>query len=90
MLPVTHGDALTKLHSLLYTIIMLIVSILPYLTGMSGMFYLVAALVLGAGFMYHSIELMVGSKPTSAMKTFRYSIFYLLALFGALLLDHYI
>ncbi|MBN4075087.1 protoheme IX farnesyltransferase [Gammaproteobacteria bacterium AH-315-E17] len=90
MLPVTHGDALTKLHSFLYTIIMLIVSLLPYLTGMSGMLYLVAALVLGLGFLYHSIELMVGNKPTSAMKTFRYSIFYLLALFSALLLDHYI
>lgn len=90
MLPVTHGDALTKLHSLLYTIIMLIVSILPYLTGMSGLFYLVAALLLGAGFLYHSIVLMVGAKPTSAMKTFRYSIFYLLALFSALLLDHYL
>jgi protoheme IX farnesyltransferase len=90
MLPVTHGEALTKLHSLLYTIIMLIVSLLPYLTGMSGKLYLVVALVLGASFLYHSIELMVGSNPTSAMKTFRYSIFYLLALFGALLLDHYI
>ena len=90
MLPVTHGDALTKLHSLLYTIIMLIVSILPYLTGMSGMFYLFAALLLGGGFMYRSIELMVGNKQTSAMKTFRYSIFYLIALFIALLIDHYL
>ncbi len=90
MLPVTHGDALTKLHSLLYTIIMLIVTLLPYLTGMSGLLYLVAAIVLGAGFLYRSIELMVGSKATSAMKTFRYSIFYLIALFIALLIDHYI
>jgi protoheme IX farnesyltransferase len=90
MLPVTHGDALTKLHSLLYTIIMLIVSILPYLTGMSGPVYLVAALLLGAGFMYWSIILMVGSKSTTALKTFRYSIFYLIALFIALLIDHYL
>jgi protoheme IX farnesyltransferase len=90
MLPVTHGGALTKLHSLLYTIIMLIVSLLPYLTGMSGLIYLLAALVLGGGFLYRSIELMLGSNPTSAMKTFRYSIFYLIALFIALLLDHYI
>ncbi len=90
MLPVTHGDALTKLHSLLYTIIMLIVSILPYLTGMSGIFYLAAALILGAGFMYWSVKLMVGSRQDTALKTFRYSIFYLLALFIALLIDHYL
>jgi heme o synthase len=90
MLPVTHGDALTKLHSLLYTIIMLIVSLLPYLTGMSGIIYLTAALILGGGFLYRSVELMLGSNPASAMKTFRYSIFYLIALFIALLLDHYI
>jgi heme o synthase len=90
MLPVTHGYALTKLHSLLYTIIMIIVSLLPYLTGMSGIIYLIAALVLGGGFLYRSIELMLGSNPTSAMKTFHYSIFYLIALFIALLLDHYI
>ncbi|MDC0598889.1 heme o synthase [Gammaproteobacteria bacterium] len=90
MLPVTHGDALTKLHTLLYTIIMLIVSLLPYLTGMSGEVYLIAALLLGAGFMYRSIDLMVTQKPTAAMKTFRFSIFYLIALFIALLIDHYI
>jgi protoheme IX farnesyltransferase len=90
MLPVTHGDALTKLHSLLYTIIMLLVSILPYLTGMSGPVYLAAALLLGAGFMYWSIILMVSSNSTNALKTFRYSIFYLIALFIALLIDHYL
>ena len=90
MLPVTHGDALTKLHSLLYTIIMVIVSILPFLTGMSGLPYLIVALILGGGFLYHSIELMVGTNPAFAMKTFRFSIFYLLALFSVLLIDHYI
>jgi heme o synthase len=90
MLPVTHGEALTKLHTLLYTIIMLIVSILPYLTGMSGLFYLAAALLLGAGFLYYSILLMVTTRPLIAMKTFRYSIFYLIALFIALLIDHYL
>ena len=90
MLPVTHGDALTKLHSLLYTSSLLIVSLLPYLTGMSGILYLAAALVLGGGFLYHSIELMVGIKPASAINTFRYSIFYLIALFIVLLIDHYI
>lgn len=90
MLPVTHGEALTKLHTLLYTIIMLIVSILPYLTGMSGLLYLAAALLLGAGFLYYSILLMVTTRPLIAMKTFRYSIFYLIALFVALLIDHYL
>lgn len=90
MLPVTHGEALTKLHTLLYTIIMLIVSVLPYLTTMSGLFYLVCALLLGAGFLYYSILLMVTTRPLIAMKTFRYSIFYLIALFVALLIDHYL
>ncbi len=90
MLPVTHGDALTKLHTLLYTIIMLLVSILPYLTGMSGIVYLVSALVLGGGFMYRSIDLLVTERPQAAMQTFRYSIFYLIALFIALLIDHYL
>ena len=90
MLPVTHGDALTKLHTLLYTIIMLIVSILPYLTGMSGIVYLIAALVLGGGFLYRSIDLLVTKRTQAAMQTFRYSIFYLIALFIALLIDHYL
>lgn len=90
MLPVTHGDALTKLHCLLYTIIMLIVSLLPYLIRMSGVVYLAAACILGGGFLYHSINLMITKKPQAAMQTFRYSIFYLIALFIALLVDHYI
>ncbi len=90
MLPVTHGNDLTKLHSLLYTIIMVVVSLLPYLTGMSGTLYLSAALLLGGGFLYHSIHLLVSKSKTAAMRTFRYSIFYLVALFIALLLDHYI
>jgi protoheme IX farnesyltransferase len=90
MLPVTHGEALTKLHTLLYTIIMLVVSVMPYLTGMSGLFYLMSALVLGAGFLYHSINLMVTKRPQAAMQTFRFSIFYLIALFIVLLIDHYL
>ena len=90
MLPITHGDAITKLHTLLYTIIMLVVSVMPYLTGMSGVFYLVSALVLGAGFLYHSINLMVTKRPQAAMQTFRFSIFYLIALFIVLLIDHYL
>lgn len=90
MLPLTHGDALTKLHILLYTIIMLIVSVLPYLTGMSGLPYLAAALVLGGGFLYYAILLMVSTRPQVAMQTFRFSIVYLIALFIALLIDHYL
>jgi len=90
MLPVTHGDPLTKLHTLLYTIIMFLVTILPYLTGMSGMFYLGSAVLLGGGFLYYSLQLMFTDRPRAALTTFRYSIFYLIALFVALLIDHYL
>jgi len=90
MLPVTHGVAYTKLHILLYTIIMVLVTMLPYLTGMSGLPYLVAALGLGGGFLYRSLVLLLGKRRDSAMKTFRYSILYLMLLFVALLVDHYL
>lgn len=90
MLPVTHGEALTKLHTLLYTVIMLIVSILPYLTHMSGLFYLASALILGAMFLYYSIRLMTSADNRLPMRTFRFSIVYLIALFVALLIDHYL
>ena len=90
MLPVTHGDPLTKLHTLLYTIIMFLVTILPYLTGMSGMFYLGSAVLLGGGFLYYSLQLMFTDRPRAALTTFRYSIFYPIALFIALLIDHYL
>lgn len=90
MLPVTHGDALTKLHILLYTIIMLLVSVLPWLTGMSGPVYLLSALVLGGGFLYYAIRLMVSDNPRLPMQTFRFSIIYLIVLFMALLVDHYL
>ena len=90
MLPVTHGDSLTKLHTLLYTIIMCLVTVLPYLTGMSGGVYLVSAILLGGGFMYYSLQLMFTDKPRAALTTFRYSIVYLIVLFIALLVDHYL
>jgi len=90
MLPVTHGDSLTKLHTLLYTIIMCLVTILPYLTGMSGPLYLASAVALGAGFLYYSLQLMFTKKPRAALTTFRYSILYLILLFIALLVDHYL
>ncbi len=89
MLPVTHGTAYTKLHILLYTIIMVLISLLPYLTGMSNLLYFGAALALGAGFLYWSLVLLWGNNRKAPMETFRYSIFYLGALFVALLIDHY-
>lgn len=90
MLPVTHGESYTKLHILLYTIIMVIVTLLPYLIGMSNILYLLAALGLGAGFIYWSIAMLIGKNRRAPMETFRYSIFYLMALFIALLVDHYL
>ncbi len=89
MLPVTHGEHLTKIHIILYTIIMILVSVLPYLIGMSGPLYLLAALVLGFGFLYWTLLLMFKPKQSTAMDTFRYSIVYLMVLFPVLLADHY-
>jgi len=90
MLPVTHGVAFTKLHILLYTIIMFLITLLPYATRMSGPLYLLGAVVLGGGFLYWAIELMRGKNPRAPMETFKYSIIYLMALFVVMLLDHYV
>ncbi|MDA0788491.1 MAG: heme o synthase [Proteobacteria bacterium] len=90
MLPVTHGEQYTKVHILLYTIIMILVSLLPYVIGMSNLLYLASAVALGAGFLYWSIVLLKGTHPNAPIETFRYSIFYLMALFVALLVDHYL
>ena len=90
MLPVTHGERYTKLHILLYTILMILVTVLPYLTGMSGWLYLLGALVLGGGFLYWALRLYVGTDATLGMTTFKYSIVYLLALFAIMLVDHYL
>ncbi len=89
MLPVTHGEAYTKLHILLYTIIMFVVTMLPFLTGMSGVIYLMGATVLGARFLYWSVVLLRDSRPHAAIKTFKFSITYLMLLFVVLLVDHY-
>ncbi len=89
MLPVTHGIAFTKLHILLYTILLVIITIMPFVVLMSGIIYLLGALVLGAGFLFCAVRLYRSDGDQYAMKTFRYSIFYLSALFGFLLLDHY-
>ncbi|HEB28026.1 MAG TPA: protoheme IX farnesyltransferase [Porticoccus sp.] len=90
MLPVTHGEKYTKLHILLYTLIMIIISVLPFVVGMSGWLYLLGALVLGAGFLYWAIVMMIGKKPNAGMDTFKYSIIYLMALFTIMLVDHYL
>lgn len=90
MLPVTHGIPYTKLHTLLYTLILLAVSLLPFATGLSGPLYLAAALVLGGGFLYWAVVLMIGRNPKAPMQTFKYSIVYLMALFVVMLLDHYL
>ncbi|NKB77008.1 MAG: protoheme IX farnesyltransferase [Gammaproteobacteria bacterium] len=89
MLPVTHGIAFTKLHILLYTLLLVVITIMPFLIMMSGVFYLAGALALGMGFVYYSIKLYRCEGDEFAMKTFGYSIFYLSALFGFLLVDHY-
>jgi protoheme IX farnesyltransferase len=90
MLPVTHGVPFTRLQILLYTILLLVVSVLPFVTRMSGPVYLVGALLLGGGFLYYAIVMMKGEDEKVAMKTFGYSIWYLMALFALLLVDHYL
>lgn len=89
MLPVTHGAEFTRLHIFLYTILLFIVTLLPYLTGMSGLIYLFSALILGFIFIYYAIKLMRNKDNKTAMKTFFYSITYLMLMFAALLIDHY-
>jgi protoheme IX farnesyltransferase len=90
MLPVTHGVEYTRWHVLFYTVLLVIVTVLPYLTGMSGLFYLGGALVLGAGFLYYAVKLLDPPNERFAMRVFSYSIVYLMALFAFMLVDHYI
>ncbi len=91
MLPVAYGVEFTRLHILLYTILLVIVTLLPYLTGMTGLIYLAAAAALGTGFIRRAVALR---RPDAAvelpMKVFRFSINYLMLLFAALLVDHYL
>jgi heme o synthase len=89
MLPVTHGDQFTRLHVLLYTVILCIVTVLPYITQMSGLIYLASATALNAVFMYYAIKIYRNYSDEFAKKTFRFSILYLALLFVALLIDHY-
>ena len=90
MLPVTHGVQFTKLQIILYTIIMILVSLLPFVVMMSGLFYLIAALVLGSIFLYYSFALYFDDKDEHAFPTFIYSIYYIFLIFAALLIDHYL
>ena len=92
MLPVTHGVAFTRLHVLLYTVMLATVTLLPFMTGMSGLIYLTAALLLNVRFLWHAVALRLARQDDSAqaMRTFRFSITYLMWLFLALLLDHYL
>jgi protoheme IX farnesyltransferase len=90
MLPVTHGIAYTRLQIVLYTILLIVCTLLPYLTGMSGLIYLASALALNARFMYYVLELRKGVRSDMPMRTFRFSITYLMLLFAALIVDHYV
>jgi len=89
MLPVTHGIEYTKLHVLLYTVLLLTVSLLPFLIHMSGVIYLIGAVSLGLVFVYHAWRLYRTEGDKHAMKTFAFSIIYLSSIFGFLLVDHY-
>jgi heme o synthase len=90
MLPVTHGERYTKINIVLYTLLLIIITVLPFLTGMFGWLYLSGALLLGAGFLYWSLVMLLGEDDQSGMKTFKYSITYLMVLFCIMLLDHYL
>jgi protoheme IX farnesyltransferase len=89
MLPVTHGDRFTRLHVLLYTVILSAICLMPFATGMSGIIYLLAALVLNGIFLTYAVRIYVDYSDRVARRTFRYSILYLSCLFAALLIDHY-
>ena len=89
MLPVTHGVRATKLHILLYTVLLVAVTMLPFVTNMSGLIYLAGAIALGFGFLRSAVALYCTDSDAQAMKTFGYSIRYLSLLFAFLLLDHY-
>jgi protoheme IX farnesyltransferase len=90
MLPVTHGIEHTKIQVILYTVLLTVVTVLPWLTGMFGPFYLGVALVLDGVFLYYTFMMQFSDRPGVAIRTFVYSIFYLMVLFAGMLVDHYI
>jgi len=89
MLPVTHGDKFTRLHVLLYTVILTACTLLPFATRMSGTIYVVTAIALDVLFLYYAVQIYAAYSDRLAQRTFRYSIVYLTVLFAALLIDHY-
>lgn len=89
MLPVTHGIPYTRRQILLYTVLLVLCTLIPVVIGMSGLIYLAAALVLDARFLYLALALHRGVRPDLPIRTFRFSITYLMVLFGALIADHY-
>ena len=90
MLPVTHGVEFTRTQVLLYTVLLVVVTLLPYLTHMSGLVYLAAALVLNGFFLYYALILKISARAELPMRVFRFSVRYLMWLFAALLVDHYL
>jgi protoheme IX farnesyltransferase len=90
MLPVTHGAAFTQLHVFLYTLVLFAATLLPFISGMSGVIYLASAVALGAGFTGYAWKLWRNYSDALARKTFRFSIWHLMLLFAALLVDHYL
>jgi len=90
MLPVTHGIEYTRLQVLLYTLLLTAVTLMPYVTGMSGLVYLVAALVLDGVFIYYALALKITAREGLPMRVFKFSVTYLMWLFAALLVDHYL
>jgi protoheme IX farnesyltransferase len=89
MLPVTHGVPYTRRQILLYTVLLILCTLIPVVIGMSGLIYLAAALALDARFLYLALALYRGARPDLPIRTFRFSITYLMALFGAFIADHY-
>jgi protoheme IX farnesyltransferase len=90
MLPVTHGVAHARLQVLLYTVLLVVVTLMPFLTRMSGLIYLAAALLLNARFLYYALALKISAREELPMRVFRFSVTYLMWLFAALLVDHYL
>ena len=89
MLPVTHGEKYTKINILLYTLLLMVVTTMPYLTSMFGWLYLLGSLLLGLGFLYWAVVMLRSTGGNSGMKTFQYSIVYLMLLFAIMLVDHF-
>ena len=89
MLPNTHGESYTRLQILLYSILTIVVTLLPFISGMSGLIYLAGVSIINYRFMAWAVQLNISRNPGDPMKMFRYSIVYIMWLFAILLVDHY-